>query len=186
MYTIPANGGPATWIVEHPHIEHPSLLDLPNGRRAFLYQAVDSPPNHAIFVQAAGEDRRRLVASSSSSNPYPAYSPSGHIVYVDGTGDSVAIWALPFSLDTLEPRGKAFRIAERGSSPQVSATGTLVYSDVPSDRQQLAWVDRSGKILSLIGEPQRQRSPLLSPDGRSLAVEVRDGDSDLWVYDLDR
>jgi Tol biopolymer transport system component len=68
----------------------------------------------------------------------------------------------------------------------VSRTGTLVYSDVPSDRQQLAWVDRSGGNFTPIGDPQRQSGPSLSPDGRRLAVAAVEGDPDLFVYDLDR
>jgi Tol biopolymer transport system component len=187
LYTIPTKGGTPTLILEHTHIEHPSFLDLPDGRRAFLYQAVDPPRvGHGIYVQVVGESERRFLTLSSSSNPYPAYSPSGHIVYVDGAGDTIAIWALPFSLATLQTTGKAFPIAQRGSSPQVSATGTLVYSDVPSDRLQLLWVDRAGNNLSKIGEPQRQNNLVLSPDDRRLAVEIQDGDPDIWIYDLDR
>jgi serine/threonine protein kinase/Tol biopolymer transport system component len=187
MYTVPAKGGPVTRILGHPHIEHPSFLDLPDGRRAFLYQAVDpGMQGHGIFVQVAGENRRRLLLVSSSTNPYPAYSPTGHIVYVDGRLDASAIWALPFSLATLAATGKPFPIAPHGSSPVVSLTGTLVYSDVPSDRQQLAWVDRSGATFAAIGQPERQNGPALSPDGRSLAVEVMEGNPDLWVYDLTR
>ena len=186
LYTIPAKGGPATRVVEHRHIEHPSFLDLPGKRRAFLYQAVDDPPKHGIFVQVVGETQRRLITLSSSVNPYPAYSPSGHIVYVDGTGESSAIWALPFSLETLKATGKAFPVAQRGSSPQVSRNGTLVYSDVPRDRSLLVWFDRSGKKLSTLGDPQNQHGIALSPDGRRLAVTLRDGDPDIWIYELDR
>jgi Tol biopolymer transport system component len=187
LYTVPAKGGTPTRILEHPHIEHPSFLYLPDGRRALLYQAVDPPQRgHGIYVQIVGDNERRLLTVSMSSNPYPAYSPSGHIVYVDGTSDSIAIWALPFSLATLQATGKAFPIAQHGSSPQVSSTGTLVYTDVPSDRLQLMWVDRSGKSLSNIGDAQRQNGPTLSPNGHKLAVEVTDGDSDIWIYDVDR
>jgi Tol biopolymer transport system component len=187
LYTVPAKGGTPTRILEHPHIEHPSFLNLPDGRRALLYQAVDPPQRgHGIYVQVLGESQRRLLTVSMSSNPYPAYSPSGHIVYVDGTGDSIAIWALPFSLDTLQATGKPFPIAQHGSSPQVSSTGTLVYTDVPSNRLQLTMVDRSGKSLSTIGEEHRQNSLLLSPDGHKLVVEITDNESDLWVYDVDR
>jgi Tol biopolymer transport system component len=163
------------------------FLYLPDGRRAFLYQAVDPPRvGHGIYVLVVGEDQRRLLTVSSSSNPYPVYSPSGHIVYVDGTGDSIAIWALPFSLATFPDDGQSFPIAQHDSSPQVSSTDTLVYTDVPSDRMQLMWSDRSGKTLSMIGEEQRQSSPVLSPDGRKLPVEIGEGDPDIWVYDLDR
>jgi eukaryotic-like serine/threonine-protein kinase len=195
LYTIPARGGAATRVIEHKHIEHPSFLDLPDKRRAYLFQALDpppkgsapaGPPRHGIYVQVVGEEARRLITQSASINPYPAYSPSGHIIYVDGQGDSSAIWALPFSLATLKAEGKAFPIAQRGSSPQVSRNGTLVYSDVPSDRVQLAWWDRSGKRLSSIGEPQVQHGPTLSPDGRRMAVTIRDGDVDIWIYDLER
>jgi serine/threonine protein kinase/Tol biopolymer transport system component len=185
MYTVPAKGGPSTRIVEHNHIEHPSFLDLPGGRRAFLYQAVNDPPKHGIYVQVAGEKQGHLLTFSSSSNPYPAYS-SGHVVYVDGRGESVGIWALPFSLATLKATGKAFPVAQHGSSPQVSRTGTLVYSDVPSDRTQLIWCDRSGKKLSAIGEIQAQDAPAVSPDGRRLAVVILEPDADIWIYDLER
>jgi serine/threonine-protein kinase len=121
---------------------------------------------------------------SASSNPYPAYSPTGHIIYADGMGDSLAIWALPFSLATLQPIGKAFPIAQHGSSQQVSRTGTIVYSDAPNDQHQLEWCDRSGKVLSTIGEPTRQALPVLSPDNRKLAV-ANMYDFEIWLHDLD-
>ena len=186
MYTVPAAGGSPTQIVEHPHIEHPSFLDLPGGRKAFLFQVMEKPQIHEIQYQIAGEQTRHLITPASSSNPYPVYSPTGHIIYVDGVGDSVAIWALPFSLATLKPDGKAFTIAQHGSSPTLSRTGTLVYSDAPSDVQQLAWCDRAGKALSSIGPSRLYNFPALSPDGRRLAVHVREGGSDIWTCELDR
>ena len=187
MYTVPSRGGPVTPIVQHPHIEHPSFLDLPGNRRAYLYQMMDrGQSQHAIYVQVAGESERRLITMSASINPYPAYSPTGHIIYVDGQRDETAIWALAFSLDSLKPAGKPFPIAQHGASPAVSRAGTLVYSDIPSDRHQLAIVGRAGESLGTIGELQRQDGPTLSPDGHKLVVEVAEGDPDLWVYDLER
>jgi eukaryotic-like serine/threonine-protein kinase len=187
LYTVPSNGGTPKLIIKHPHIEHPSFLDLPGGRRAFLYQARDAerPGGHAIYVQVVGEEKRRFLTLSSSSNPYPSYSPSGHIVYLDGANESV-VWALPFSLSKLQATGKAFPIARNGSSPQVSSTGTLVYSDVPPHHMLLEWCDRSGKILSSFGEPRRQGIPILSPDGHRLVVQDWEEQDDLWVWDLDR
>ena len=41
-------------------------------------------------------------------------------------------------------------------------------------------------MLSTIGAAQRQNNPTLSPDGHKLAVEVSEGDPDIWTYDLDR
>src|SRR5262249_59658040 len=123
-----------------------------------------------------GEDRGGKIVSWSSINLSPAYS-TGHIIFVDGEFESTAIWAVPFSLDKLQTTGKAFPIAQHGASPVVSLTGTLVYGDVPSDRKQLVWVDRSGANLATIGEPLRQDSLRLSPDGRRLAGGVGGGDA---------
>lgn len=184
LYTVPADGGAAARIIEHAHIEHPSLIDLPGGRRAFLYQALDAEhPGHALYLQVVGESRRRLLKVSESTNPYPAWSPTGHVVYVDGPNFRPSIWALPVSLSSLSPSGSSFRIVESGSAPMVSATGTLVYGDPPSSRLQLAWVDRSGKRVSTVSEPRVQSRPLLSPDGRRVAVVVREPGWDLAVYD---
>lgn len=186
LYTVPARGGQPSRVIEHVHIEHPSILELPGGRRAFLYQVLEKGPSHDIYVQVEGESRRLFIATSASSNPYPAYSPSGHILYVDGFGDSTSIWALPFSLKNLRPEGKAFPIAQRASSPMVSATGTLVYSDAATDLVDLVWYDRSGKRLGSIGGRQLAASPALSPDGRRLAAWVREGGPSIVVFDLER
>lgn len=179
MYTIPSSGGTAKQVVVHTHIEHPSFLDLPDGRRAFLFQAVDTG-RHSLFVQVEGEDRRRLIRDTTSSNPYPVYSRTGHIVYVDGNGDESAIWALPFSLRTLQPTGEPFKIADRASSPQVSTTGTLVYSDVPPTKLQLTMRERTGKSVR-VGVPQQQAWSSFSPDARKTAVAGLGG---LWVHNI--
>ena len=187
MHTVPAAGGSPTLIVGHPHIEQPSFLDLPNGRKAFLFQVSDKPLVHDVQYLIAGEQTRHTIVASSSSNPYPVYGSTGHILYVDGVGDSIGIWALPFSLATLTPAGKAFPIAQQGSSPKLARAGTLVYSDVPSGVMQLVWYDRSGKTLSSLGQPRLYTSPELSPDGRRLAVYVRENAGfDIWIAELDR
>jgi serine/threonine protein kinase/Tol biopolymer transport system component len=185
MYTVPATGGPPIRIVQHSHIEQPSFLKLPNGREGFLFQVIGNPPSHDIQYMLAGETERHAITSATSSNPYPVYSPSGHILYVDGLGSASSIWALPFSLSDLKATGKAFLVAEHGSSPKLALAGTLVYSDVPSDKVNLIWTDRTGKTLSTIGEAQLYDSPALSPDGRKLVVNIRgDRGWDLWTQEV--
>jgi eukaryotic-like serine/threonine-protein kinase len=185
LYTIPAIGGEPTLVLAHDHIEAPSFVDLPDGRRAILYQAVDDLPGHSIYLQVPGE-QRHFLALSKSANPAASYNPTGHIVFVDGVEDSVGIWALPISVETLEPAGKPFPIAMHGSSPKLSKTGTLVYSDAPSLRRQLAWADRSGARGEAIGEPVALNTLSLSPDGQRLVVVEVAPQQDLWIYDLKR
>src|SRR5262249_9055060 len=73
MYTVPAKGGMPTRVLEHPHIEHPSIVDLPDGRQAYLYQTGQRDRRtHAIYIQLAGEKRTHFIGESSSVNPYPA------------------------------------------------------------------------------------------------------------------
>ena len=57
-------------------------------------------------------------------------------------------------------------------------------------RQQMVWVDRAGNVIEEIGDAQAViTGPILSPDGSKIAVRgrnVRDGDDDIWIYELER
>ncbi len=71
-----------------------------------------------------------------------------------------------------------------------SAEGTLAYQTGSAvTHRRLVWHDREGRDLGTLGEPTDQASPRLSPDGRSVAVEVLDPESnnlDIWTYDVGR
>ena len=57
----------------------------------------------------------------------------------------------------------------------------------PSPPQQLAWVDRTGKVLGTIGQQQASiLDPAISPDGAKVAVRGRDqqGETEhLWIHE---
>ena len=57
-------------------------------------------------------------------------------------------------------------------------------SALPSSRRRLVWVDRDGHVTPLPVAPNAFESPRLSPDGRSLAVTIRDVLTDVWTYDI--
>src|SRR5262245_44860442 len=52
---------------------------------------------------------------------------------------------------------------------------------------QLAWVDRAGKVISKVGQPQWFiTDPMISPDGKKIAAGGRDVQNEvdhLWIYD---
>jgi hypothetical protein len=49
------------------------------------------------------------------------------------------------------------------------------------------WLERDSKTRTVIAKPGDYGRPSLSPDGRRLAIEVREGSSqDIWVYDWAR
>jgi serine/threonine-protein kinase len=49
------------------------------------------------------------------------------------------------------------------------------------------WLESDGKTRALLPKPGDYGRPSLSPDGRRLAIELREGlTQDIWVYDLER
>ena len=68
----------------------------------------------------------------------------------------------------------------------VSTTGTLVYVTGQGDAPtfNLVWVDRQGHEDVLSAEPRAYLYPRLSPDGTRVALDIRDANNDIWMWDL--
>ena len=118
------------------------------------------------------------------------YVSSGHLVYVAGD----ALWAVPFDLRRLATTGPArvivpeILILPTGSAEfDVARDGTLVYvtGSVTAARRRLVWVDRQGRQEEIKAAPPRPYAAArLSPDGSRIAVQIDDGNKDIWVWDL--
>jgi dipeptidyl aminopeptidase/acylaminoacyl peptidase len=121
------------------------------------------------------------------------YVRSGHLVYVAaGTLRAVA-----FDVGRLETVGAAVPVVAQvvtlpsGTAEfDIATDGTLVYASggtgtAPS--RTLVWVDRQGREEAVKGAPLRPYLvPRLSPDGTRVALEIRDQENDIWVWDLGR
>ena len=120
------------------------------------------------------------------------YVSSGHLVF--GASDSLR--AATFDLKRLEltgmPTPVLASVATRGSGAaqfDVARDGTLIY--VPSaveatavpDRT-LVWVDRQGHEEPIKAPARAYTVPRLSPDGRRVALEIRDQEQDIWLWSL--
>ncbi len=141
-----------------------------------------------VVMLATGE--RKRVHSGGS---FARYIPSGHLVYVNrGT-----LFAVPFDLGSLETTGNPAPVvqnvtanAEEGTAQfTFASTGLMAYVRggplIP--RYPIVWVDREGRMTRLLDEEGTYANPRLSPDGRQLSLTVlRDGNWDIWVYDLER
>lgn len=67
-----------------------------------------------------------------------------------------------------------------------SASGMVAYRTTHTSRRQLAWVDRSGKLLGLLGAADQDDlgSPAVSADGqRAVVGRSVQGNTDLWLLD---
>ena len=198
LLRIPAGGGLPETVAGlgsgESSLANPQSLP---GRKAILFAAnkgggVDQ---FTIEVLTLADHQRKIVARGGNSPRYLATSRgTGHLVYVN----QATLFAIPFDLDKLETHGTAMPILDdvaytrsNGAGQfDFSRTGTLVYrraSGGASGMVKLQWVDPTGKKEPLRAEPGPYRSLSLSPDGKRVALTVREkGSSDVWVYDPQR
>ena len=186
IFEVPAPGGEPKLLFEPESTgkgssnAHPHFLPPEAAARSVLMRVGDLVDSDIVLKNLETGDSLVLATGRR-----PVFSPSGHVVYQVRSG----LWALPFSLDALKPTGEAFPLVENSRSPSVAKDGTLVSVDLRGGGlKQLVWRDRAGEKLGEIGQPQELIGhPVLSPDGRSVAVGVREGGSwDVWVHEVER
>jgi len=198
MFRVSAAGGtprPLTALSED-ELGHRNPWFLPDGRH-FLYLAMGRGPSgskRTVYVADLESNKRLAIANANSKVEYAA---PGYLLFARET----TLLAQPFSLSRLQTTGDPVVVAEHISYQSLdtralytsSQTGVLAY--VPADAvggagtSQLTWIDRSGKLLGTVGLPASFGRPAISPDGNSVATDVRNpqtGLSDIWMYDLAR
>ena len=185
LHRVPARGGISTPVTKLATGEtgHVFPQFLPDGRLLYSVRA----DKGAVWVQTLGSDERTRVMEADTR---AVYSDPGLLLY---TRDDVLL-ASRFNLDTLALEGEPMAVAQnvrnaaqvRRSAFSVSATGVLVYrGGTSTDNVRLRWYERGGTRGDLAHANDGDFNNLeLSPDGKSLAVVVGSGESDLWIKDL--
>ena len=190
LYRIPSAGGERIAVTRNDlagaGVAHHFPTFLPDQRR-FLFYATGGPEVRGIYLASLdGGEPKRLIAADT----YGGFLPPDRVLFVsDG-----ALVATQLDLDRGELTGKPVTLAKNvGYDPgtgwggfSVSRAGTVAYrTGLP--RRQLAWYDRTGARIGLVGEPDANdlTGPALSPDGRRVALgrNVRNG-HDIWIMDL--
>jgi len=117
----------------------------------------------------------------------------GQIFYAD---DKRQLVSSAFDMSTGTVSGEPHVVAESiGFQPSIiwgaftaSANGNLIYStSTQTTVSVLTWVDRTGKELGRVGEPGTLSNPILSPDGKRVAVDIADlkeNNVDVWLESL--
>ena len=136
---------------------------------------------------ATGE--RKVVQKGGS---YGRYVPSGHLVYVS----KGALFAVPFDLAASRSPGRPRRWCRTSSGTRRkarrSSRSRRRAAGLPARRAGGRRVSHrlggpQGRHEQLIDEGGAYANPRLSPDGsRSSLTVLRDGNFDIWVYDLER
>ncbi|MBM3757731.1 MAG: hypothetical protein FJW38_27590 [Acidobacteria bacterium] len=193
LQRVPAMGGassPVTTLASE-ELRHSWPQFLPDGR--LLYFALNKTSSkNGVYVQGLGATARTLVTESASP---AAWTQPGYLLFVrEGT-----LLARRMDPKTLQFQGEPFTVAENvmvnvsngRAAFSVSPGGVLAYRGGAASAliRQLAWYDRSGRRIAPLGKPAALFLPVISPDGKRLALYI-DGSSgvrssgDAWVMDL--
>jgi len=175
LYRVPAGGGIPTQATNLASGEarHSWPQFLPDGR--ILYFVGRAPSKHALYVQELGATARTLVMESDSR---AVWTPPGYLLFVrDGT-----LLARRMDPNTLQFQGESHTVAEDVSfNPTigraafaVSERGVMAYrlSSNTLVNRQLVWYDRSGRRIGPLGKPAPLNNPVISPDGKRLALYI--------------
>ncbi|NNE45497.1 MAG: protein kinase [Rhodothermales bacterium] len=193
IWRASADGGEETVVVEPDSSLGHRALFLPRAIMgtglAFATIGIDGADDAAVIDLEKGEYSVPLNEAW-----YPRYVPAGYVVYNRGGGPFGQVVVQPFDIGTRRTTGQAVpvQIGERGFwTYTVGSDGSFVYSDESSasSGMRLTWLrpdDENNAALPI--DPGEFDNPMISPDGRSLAIGL-DNESgeqeDVYVYDLE-
>jgi serine/threonine protein kinase/Tol biopolymer transport system component len=164
---------------------------LPGGRGVlFTSSATIGAFDDADLVVLSLPARTRKIVQRGGYQG--RYLTSGHLVYMhEGT-----LYAAQFDLDRLEATGPPVPALEGiasgstagGAEVALSASGTLVYIPGRSGGGPVPinWLDRTGNATILRSTPANWANLRFAPDGRRLALDIVDGQNNIWVYEWAR
>ena len=202
LWKIAASGGSPTPLTNtdasRGEFTHRWPLLLPDGNRfIYLSRGESASVSSTIYLSSLDrpEERTLLVKDASAA---PAYSPA------HGTHPEYLYWlrqqalvAQPFDSKHARLLGDSVPVpgaevvtltaALGRSSVSVSNDGTILFG-TGSGRYQMTWLNREGKALGTVGQPDRYGSVRISPDGTRLVAGLADSSArtDLWLLELSR
>jgi len=198
VYRVSVNGGTLEQIIsiaEGEFAYFPRLM--PDGDTIVF--SINSPgvgPDQATVVAQSISTGERTVLIEGGHDA--RYVPTGHLVYAFGN----SLFAVAFDPETLTvssgavPGVEGVMRAPGGTSGastgaanySISDNGTLVYIEGTSQTagNMLVWVDREGSEEPIDAPPRAYTSPRISPDGTRVALNPRDDEWDIWIWDFER
>jgi len=161
------------------------LSPIPGSRGILL---TGCPGNCAIesnvyVLDFAADSSRLLVPNAAGA----WYSETGHLLYTDRAGGLYAAGFDPVKMVMTTPARPVIEDVAP-TTLVLSRTGTALYS-VGGDKpnlSELVWVARDGSTEPVDTAWRGNFDyPALSPDGKALAVSVRDGPTHIWIWRAD-
>ncbi len=162
------------------------------GTQQILFTII-SADGHLETAQLAVFDLQKRTQKTVLSGGFDAhYVSSGHLLF----GVAGTLRAVGFDANRLEVSGTPVSVIPQmvtstwgAADFDVADDGTLAYVHGTAGGQlhTLAWVDRQGREQPISALPPRAYLyARLSPDGTRIALDIRDQDNDIWIWDLAR
>ena len=161
---------------------------LPDGRRFLFVIRSKNAGRNGVYLGSIDGDAPRFLMPALSRVKYI----DGHLLFVR----QGILVAQRFNLDTLTLEGQPVTLADRlhyhassDAAFDVSTTGVLIYRQAAGETTtRLMVFDGRGRELEPLTATGAYRHPRFSPDGHQVVAEKvnSDGNSDLWLYDLER
>ena len=197
LLRVPAGGGEPKVLTKPDRArgeqDHwfPSMLP---GNRAVLYtiaptDGITDNSQIGLLDLTTGESHTLIRGGSHAQ-----YIDPGYLVYASAG----SLRAVRFDLARLAVSGDPVPVVDQvmtfGTGAglfEVSRNGTLVFvaggaANGMGTPRSLVWVDRRGKEEPIPAPTRTYVFARLSPDGQSVAVDIRDQENDIWIFDLKR
>jgi Tol biopolymer transport system component/predicted Ser/Thr protein kinase len=194
-----AGGVPVDVTKNEGDLRHPVFL--PDDRHFLFLRGGLTLEKNGIYVGSLDgtEDRRILADVSGAVFAPPSISggkSSGKLGYILFVRENT-LMAQPFDSGSAQPAGDVFPVSDgvglttigTYAPVTVSDSGVLLYASggAAGVLNQIAWFDRTGKLLDPVGAPGAVFEPAISPVGNSVVFARASGSTyDLWLRDLDR
>ena len=191
LLKVSSGGGTptATTTVASANISHRNPWFLPDGRH-FLLTMRDNASWLGGVALGSLDGGAPVVLLERGSNPQ--YADGFLFTVLDGN-----LVAQPFDAERKQLSGQAVPLADGVEyfnardlgQYSVSGAGLAVYRRTHLRTSQLAWLDRTGKLLGTVGEPAYYLALTPASDGRTVAAvrgNKAGGDADVWLLELQR
>ncbi len=195
IWRVPEGGGAAAEVAKREAAKGEISLRWPFlvGDGTLLFGVWTGPGNDEqnVAVQTIGTEERHVLVKGGTA---PRYASKPGLLFYVFLGDVFAVPWQPPQADL--GRAVPIRLSEHTSDAgnegsgnyAVSADGTLAFLAGGRTRNasRLVWVDGAGKVDVAPLAERDYECAILSPDGARAIVQIREGVTSLWIYDVAR
>ncbi len=193
LVSIPVSGGQPKAALQRDGLDatiwgFSSPEILPDGDTVLAtFWNSPNPDKYKIGVFSLKSGAPRILVEGGMS---PRYLATGHLVY----SRSATLIAAPFDLREVKITGPEVTLAENVRSEEwgsvqytLANDGTLIYvSGGPAWIGKPVWANRGGATTPIAAPPRAYKNLSISPDGQRLALEISEGNQDIYLYEFAR